>query len=61
MIVLMFVVISFIFLGVACIATEDNAKDAANEWVRTVLKAGVIFVGLFTFLMALVFIWAMTK
>ena len=59
MIVLMFVVIAFIFLGVACIATEDNAKDAAKEWLRIAIGAGIFFVVTFTLLMVGVVIWGM--
>ena len=59
MIVLMFVVIAFIFVGVVCVATEDNAKDAAGEWLRIALFAGLFFVVTFTLGMVLVFIWAM--
>ena len=59
MIVLMFVIIAFIFVGIVCVATEDNAKDAAGEWIRIALRAGIFFVGMFTFLMALVLIWGM--
>ena len=59
MIVLMFVLIAFIFVGVVCVATEDNAKDAAGEWLRIALRAGIFFVGLYAFLMAGVLIWAM--
>ena len=58
MIVLMFVVIAFIFVGVVCIATEDNAKDAAGEWLRIALRAELFFVATFTLGMAGVFIWA---
>ena len=59
MIVLMFVVIAFIFVGVVCIATEDNAKDAAGEWLRIALRAGLFFVATFTLGMALVLIWGL--
>ena len=58
MIVLMFVLIAFIFVGVVCVATEDNAKDAAGEWLRIALRAGIFFVVTFTLAMAGVFIWA---
>ena len=61
MIVLMFVVIAFIFVGVACIATEDNAKDAAAEWLRIAINAGIFFVVTFTLGMAGVIVWGMTK
>ena len=61
MIVLMFVLIAFIFVGVVCVATEDNAKDAAGEWLRIALRAGIFFVGMFTFLMALVLIWGLNS
>ena len=59
MIVLMFVLIAFIFVGVVCVATEDNAKDAAAEWLRIAIFAGLFFCCTFAFLMAGVFIWAM--
>ena len=59
MIVLMFVVIALIFAGVVCIATEDNAKDAAGERLRIALRAGLFFCCTFAFLMALVLIWGM--
>ena len=59
MIVLMFVVIALIFAGVVCIATEDNAKDAAGEWLRIALRAGLFFVATFTLGMALVLIWGL--
>tara|TARA_R110000822_G_scaffold5655_5_gene24255 strand:- start:1729 stop:1914 length:186 start_codon:yes stop_codon:yes gene_type:complete len=58
MIVLMFVVIALIFAGVVCIATEDNAKDAAGEWLRIAIGAGIFFIVTFTLAMAGVFIWA---
>ena len=61
MIVLMFVVIALIFAGVVCIATEDNAQDAAKEWLRIALFAGLFFVVTFTLGMAGVFIWAMNS
>ena len=59
MTVLIFVVIALIFAGVVCIATEDNAQDAAKEWLRIAIGAGIFFVVTFTLLMAGVFIWAM--
>lgn len=61
MIVLMFVVLALIFAGVVCVATEDNAKDAANEWLRIAIGAGIFFVGMFTFLMAGVLIWGLNS
>ena len=59
MIVLMFVVLALIFAGVVCVATEDNAQDAAKEWLRIAIGAGIFFVVTFTLLMAGVLIWAM--
>ena len=61
MIVLMFVVIAFIFVGIVCVATEDNAKDAAGEWLRIAFKAGIFFIVTFTLGMAGVFIWALNS
>ena len=61
MIALMLVVIVLIFAGVACIATEDNAQDAAGEWLRIAFKAGLFFVATFTLGMAGVFIWALIR
>ena len=58
MIVLMFVVLALIFAGVVCVATEDNAQDAAKEWLRIAIFAGLFFCCTFAFLMAGVFIWA---
>mgnify|MGYP003644113379 FL=1 len=58
MTVLIFVVLALIFAGVVCVATEDNAKDAAGEWLRIAIGAGIFFVVTFTLAMAGVFIWA---
>ena len=59
MIVLVAIILALIFLGVVCVAVEDNAKDAANEWVRIALRAGLFFVATFTLGMALVLIWGL--
>jgi len=56
MLVLLANILVLIVLGIVCVAVEDNAKDAAGEWLRIAVRAGLFFCCTFAFLMSLTLI-----